>query len=169
LTRKIIRQPVPNRSASTSTPDSTGPSTAARPITGPKAANALAISSGGKQALIMASPCGIITAPNPPCSTRNAIIEAGSHASPHSSEATVNPAAPITNIRRRPIRSPRRPLTTSPTASARVYAAISHCRVEADPPISARMCGPAMVTTVASSRSITAAASTSASTCQRHR
>ena len=58
-----MRQPVPNRSASTSQPARIGPPTAARPIIGPKVPKALPISVGGNIVLDHARPCGIITAP----------------------------------------------------------------------------------------------------------
>ena len=56
LMRKIIRQPVPSRSAETSQPARIGPAMAARPMIGPKAAKAPPISLGGKTVLIMPEP-----------------------------------------------------------------------------------------------------------------
>src|SRR4051794_24680850 len=58
LSRKIIRHPVPSRSAVTSQPARIGPAMAARPMTGPNAANAPPISFGGKTVLMTPSPCG---------------------------------------------------------------------------------------------------------------
>ena len=117
--RKIIRQPVPSRSALTSQPARIGPPTAARPITGPKAANAPPISAGGKTVLIMPRPCGISSAPKPPCRTRMAIRKSGLGASAQAAEASVKPAMPIAKIRLRPKRSPRRPpmIMNTPNAS----------------------------------------------------
>ena len=77
LMRKIMRQPVPSRSAETSQPARIGPAMAARPMIGPKAAKAPPISLGGKTVLIMPSPCGISSAPKPPCSTRVAMRSVG--------------------------------------------------------------------------------------------
>ena len=109
LIRKIIRQPLPNRSASMRKPARIGPSTAASPMIGPNGMNAFCRSSGWKDCFTMASPCGIITAPNAPCSTRKAISAPAVGASAESSDATVNPAMPMMNIRRRPTRSPAGP------------------------------------------------------------
>ena len=96
---------------------------------GPNGMNAFCRSSGWKDCFTIASPWGIITAPKSPCRTRNAISAPAVGASPHSSEATVKPAMPMMNIRRRPTRSPARAEMTSPTAKDIVYAASTHCRV----------------------------------------
>ena len=118
--RKIIRQPVPSRSAETSQPARIGPAMAARPMIGPKAAKAPPISLGGKTVLIMPRPCGISSAPKPPCSTRVAIRTSGDGASAHAIEASVKPAMPMTKMRRRPKMSPSRPPTIMNTAKASV-------------------------------------------------
>ena len=102
LTRKISRQPVSNRSASTSTPPITGPSTALSPITGPNSANALPTSSGPKAERMIPKPCGIMIAAQAPWSSRAAISAPEVGARPHSSEAIAKPATPSRNIRRRP-------------------------------------------------------------------
>ena len=82
--------------------------------------NAAPSSLGGKTALMMPSPCGIISAPNAPCSARLPINISGEAARAHSAEPSVNPAAPSRNNSRRPKMSPSRPLTTSSTANASV-------------------------------------------------
>ena len=89
-------------------------------------------------------------------------------ARPHSSEATVKPAMPMMNIRRRPTRSPARAEMTRPIAKAIVYAASTHCRVAVPPPSSAWIEGPARLAIVASSRSMTSAMMTTAMTIQRY-
>ena len=69
---------------------------------GPNAPNAPAISSGGNISLIMPSPCGSITAPTRPWSTRKTINISGDCASAQASDIRVKPAMPTMNIRRRP-------------------------------------------------------------------
>ncbi len=118
--RKIIRQPVPRRSAETSQPARIGPPTAARPMTGPKVPNAPPISEGGKTVLMMPRPCGISSAPKPPCRTRVAISRSGEGASAQAAEASVKPTMPMTKTRRRPKRSPSRPPMIMKTPKARV-------------------------------------------------
>ena len=51
---------------------------------------------------MMPNPCGIITAANAPWSRRNAISISVDCAAPQSVEATVKPATPARNRRRRP-------------------------------------------------------------------
>ena len=93
--RKIIRQPVPSRSAETSQPGEDRPADGGEPHHGPNAANAPPISDGGKTVLIMPSPCGMSSAPKPPCRTRIAIRKSGDGASAHAADAAVKPAIPI--------------------------------------------------------------------------
>ena len=102
LMRKIVRQPAPRMSRSTSAPPSTGPSTALSPITGPNRPNALPISSGGKTWRMIPKPCGIRSAANRPWTRRAAISVPVVGASPHSTDEAVKPATPIRNRRRRP-------------------------------------------------------------------
>ena len=120
LIRKIGRQLIPNRSASTSAPPSSGPPTVAIPIEAPKMPNALGRSSGGNAAVIVDSTCGTISAAIAPCSTRAPINISGVTATPHSTDAMVNPPTPIRKIRRRPKTSPSRPPVISPTANGSV-------------------------------------------------
>jgi hypothetical protein len=66
LTRKIIRQPLPSRSTSMSTPETTGPRIAASPQAGPRMPNALPISCGWKRSRISPKTWGTMIAPSPP-------------------------------------------------------------------------------------------------------
>ncbi len=77
LIRKIMRQPLPNRSASISRPATIGPRTADRPETGPRIAHALPISFGGKMSRIRPKTCGSMIAPSTPCSARKPISDLG--------------------------------------------------------------------------------------------
>ena len=115
LIRNIGRQPRPNRFASISTPASSGPPTADSPRIGPNALNALPMCSRGKTEPRIPNPWGMSSAPNAPWTSRATMIEAGSQARPQASEAAVNPAMPIRNVRRRPYLSPSRPPVTSST------------------------------------------------------
>jgi hypothetical protein len=144
-----------------------GAATADSPITGPKSANAFVTSSSAKTSLIIPKPCGIRTAPNAPCSARVAINIAGETASADRADATVNPAIPIMNRRRRPMRSPSRAPVISRTANVSVYAATSHCMVASLPPMSPRIAGAATLTIVPSTRSMISAMRTMARTAQR--
>lgn len=120
LMRKTIRQPVPSRSAPASQPPRIGPAIAAIPITGPNAANAAPSWLGGKTCLMIPSPCGMRSAPNAPCTARVAISAPALGASAHAAEASVKPAMPTRNMRRRPKTSPSRPPTMSRTPNASV-------------------------------------------------
>jgi AcrR family transcriptional regulator len=93
-----------------STPATIGSAIADSPITGPKAPNTFGISDSGKHSLSIPKPCGMSSAPNPPCSARVAISISGDCATAHSRDITVNPAEPIRNSRRRPKMSPSRAL-----------------------------------------------------------
>ncbi len=115
-----MRQPVPKKSASISQPARMGPPTEDRPMTGPNMPNAACISLGGNISLIMPRPCGSMTAPNSPWTTRAAINSSGPWATAHSSDPTVKPTAPMMNILLRPKMSPSLPPVIRPTAIARV-------------------------------------------------
>ncbi len=71
-------------------------------MTGPNMPKAFCDSFGGNISLIMPRPCGSITAPNSPCTTRAAISISGDTDIAHSSDPRVKPTAPTRNIRRRP-------------------------------------------------------------------
>jgi hypothetical protein len=62
-----------------------------------------------KAAAIIAGATAYITAPPTPCAARARLSTTGFGASPHSSEARVNPARPQVKIRRRPNWSARVP------------------------------------------------------------
>jgi hypothetical protein len=100
LMRKIGRQVRPAMSALMRKPAMIGPSTAEAPMTGPNALNTRGSCSRENVRRRMPMPWGISSAPKPPCTSRPAISMAGSADRPHQSEARVNPAMPIRNIRR---------------------------------------------------------------------
>ena len=58
---------------------------------------------------MIASTCGITTAPATPCAMRAMTSVVGQGASPHASDAIVNRPSPIAYTRRRPSPSPSRP------------------------------------------------------------
>jgi hypothetical protein len=120
LIPKIMRQPVPKTSALISSPATIGPSTAESPISGPKMPQAFLISSPGKRSLVSPKPCGIITAPDAPCSSRATISISGDTAVAQASEVSVKPAIPASSTRLRPNMSPSRPPVSSAIAIARV-------------------------------------------------
>ena len=105
LIRKIARQ----LETSTSQPPSRGPIAAAIDTNPVHAPIARARSSGTKAASMIARLPGVSSAPPTPCSARAAISTPTDGATAHSAEATVNQAMPITNTRRRPMRSPSAP------------------------------------------------------------
>ena len=120
LIRNTSRQPIPHRFASTSAPARIGAASIDSPIIGPKAPKTLLISSSAKHSLIIPNPCGIISAPNAPCSTRKAISTSGEGAAAQAADITVKPAEPIRNSRRRPNMSPSRAPVIRNTANASV-------------------------------------------------
>ncbi|CAM5512716.1 hypothetical protein SRIMM317S_05159 [Streptomyces rimosus subsp. rimosus] len=120
FTQKIVRQPSPNTSASTSSPPASGPATEASPSTAPYAPNAFARATGAKDDRMMPNTCGTIRPPASPWATRVATSTAGFGASAHAAEAIANAARPIRKMRRRPNWSPIRPPVISPAPSARV-------------------------------------------------
>jgi hypothetical protein len=102
LMRKTARQPSPQRSASMSHPPSTGPSTAARPLTPPISPYMGARSRGLNSACTEASSCGTMRAANSPWAMRVATSASPDQAAAAAAEARVNPAMPMRNTRRRP-------------------------------------------------------------------
>ena len=118
LMRNTLRQPRPQRSASTSHPPSTGPATAARPLTPPMRPYMGARSRGLKSACTEASSCGTMSAANSPCAMRVATSRSPDQAAAAAADESVKPAMPMRNTRRRPNRSPSRPPVTRPTANA---------------------------------------------------
>lgn len=89
-------------SASMMKPAAMGPSTAEPPMTGPNALTARGICSRENVASRMPMPCGISSAPKPPCTSRPAMSMAGSMDRPQRAEAAVNPAMPMRKTRRLP-------------------------------------------------------------------
>jgi hypothetical protein len=102
FTRKIIRQPVPNRSRPIRPPDTIGPSIADSPITGLNTANALPISCGSNRSLIRPKTCGSMTAPASPAAARAAISSPEVAAAAQAAEAAMKTAIPISRTRLRP-------------------------------------------------------------------
>ena len=71
---------------------------------------ALARSAGSVNSVMTSdSATALTTAPPRPCTARATTRAAGEPASPHTTEAPVKQAMPVTNIRRWPSRSPSRP------------------------------------------------------------
>ena len=101
-----------------SQPPSTGPSTAASPLTPPMRPYIGARSRGLKSACTDASSCGTMSAANSPCAMRVATSASPDQAAAAAADARVNPAMPMRNTRRRPNRSPNRPPVISATANA---------------------------------------------------
>ena len=97
---------------------------------------------------------GASSAPNRPWSARPPISTPTFGAIPASAEATANPTRPPTSAVRRPNRSAKRPPTSSREPKARAYAVTIHCRDPLVKPKSRCAEGSAMVTTVASSTTI---------------
>ena len=83
-------------------PATMGPRTAEAPSTGPNALTARVICPRESVPIRMPMPWGISRAPKPPCTSRAAISMAGSADRPQASEARVNPAIPVRNMRRLP-------------------------------------------------------------------
>ena len=102
LTRKIGRHSRPNRSASISSPPTSGPVMVASPMVAPNMPKAVARSWGGKVTWMTERIWGNMIAPISPWRTREPISISGVWASPQRAEATVNPAMPIMNRRLRP-------------------------------------------------------------------
>ena len=102
-------------------PATIGAASIATPVAGPNSATALSNSASSvKTSFIRPKPCGIISAPNAPCSTRNAISTPIVGATAHAAENSVKPAEPIRNSRRRPKMSPSRAPAIRNTANASV-------------------------------------------------
>lgn len=110
--------------------------------------------------------CGIRTAAESPCNTREPISASGDHANAHSVEDTTKPMMPVMSIRLRPNMSPSRPPVINPTAIASVYAAATHSSADADAPRSRWIAGAAMFTIVESRMFMIIAASTTAKAAQ---
>ena len=118
--RKTARHPKPARSASISSPPSGAAEAATKPKVGARGAKAACKRSLGKLSRMHPSPCGIISDPATPWTTRPPIRIVAFGASPVTSEPSVKPASPAKNRGLRPKMSPKRPEIISPIAKASV-------------------------------------------------
>jgi hypothetical protein len=116
LTANSERQLSPKGSMSMRTPARMGPPMPATIIIGPNRPKALAACSPGNRERIMPMPCGSMSAPSRPWSTRPRISTPATGAHAESSEPSVKPTMPIRNSRRLPNMSPRRPPISRPEA-----------------------------------------------------
>ena len=103
-----------------SAPPMIGAATADRPITGPKAAKALVISSSAKTSLIIPNPCGIRQRAERALHNAEADRTPEDGAAAQNTEAIVKPTMPTMNSFRRPTRSPSRAPMIRNTANASV-------------------------------------------------
>ena len=116
LSQKIHCQEIPWTTA----PPTSGPIATASPLIPPQAPSTRPRRSFGTPALRMVSVSGVTIAPPRPCRARAAISTSMLGASAAAAEAAVKIASPITNIRRRPKRSPRAAPVISSTAKVSV-------------------------------------------------
>src|SRR4029077_4413061 len=103
-------------------PPAVGPASVARPATPPQMPNAAPRRSGGNIDVMMASVCGVSSAPPVPWRMRAAISCSEFCASPQSAEAMVKINSPVANRLRWPNRSPNRPAVISSTVYTSRYA-----------------------------------------------
>ena len=128
-----------------------GPLATASPPMPPQAPSATPRFSGETAALRMVRVSGVTMAPPSPCTARAAMSASTEGASAAATEAPVKMPSPITNIRRRPKRSPSAAPVRRKTAKLRVYALTVHSRSSIEAPRSPRITGREMVTTRLSS------------------
>src|SRR5262244_1083530 len=157
FTRKIGRQCQPARFHCTSTPPMSKPATDAEPSTPPQTPKTFPRSWGGKVTWMIARICGTIRPAIAPSKNRAPISIPGLTATPHSADATVNPATPSRKIRLRPKMSPSRPPVINSAANPSTYPDTTHSNCAYVACRSLRMLGAATLTIVTSSRSITPA------------
>jgi len=100
-----MRNTARQETASTRMPPTNGPRIVVAADAPAHTPNARPCSSPEKLAVMIASDPGTSTAPNAPCSTRNAISMMMFGASPHSTDVAPNPTSPMANILRRPKKS----------------------------------------------------------------
>ena len=124
---------------------------------------------GGNVVTMRASAAGATIAPPAPCTTRAASSHAWEVANPPAREAAENSSRPVTNIRRRPSRSPARPPSSSSPPNARAYALTTHSRPAPENPRARWICGRATLTMVESSTTINCAVAMTSSARPRWR
>ena len=128
-------------------PPISGPQATASPATPPQIPTMAPRRSGGKDAVSIVRPSGMMIAAPIPSTARNAIRAATSGATAQPAEAAVNSARPARYIRRLPIRSPIAAAVMMPAPKASTYALTVHCRVPTFPPRSRWIDGSAVTTT----------------------
>ena len=116
LTRKTGRQPVPKRSALTSTPPSTWPTRPPRARVAAHRLSAWARADPVKLRWIRLKTWGTISAAPPPWIARTTIRTWLLGATPQASDATVKSVSPARNAVRKPKRIPSREPVISSTA-----------------------------------------------------
>ena len=112
LTKKIQRQPISTPSAAMIVPPRIGPIAVEMPTVVPNSPKARPRSAPWNICWIRADTCGLSRPPPTPCSSRAATSTSADGASPARKLETVKTPTPMTNIRRRPVVSPRRPAET---------------------------------------------------------
>src|SRR3954464_13828243 len=145
---------------STTAPPTSGPSATPRPEMPDQAPMARPRFSGAKAVESSVSVSGVTIAAPAPWRARAAISAPADGASAAPADAAVKMARPITNMRRRPKRSPSAAPVSSSTAKVSVYALTVHSRACRPPPSSARIEGRAVVTTRLSSTTMKRATET---------
>lgn len=90
-------------------------------------------------------------APPSPCTKRAATKSSRVHATPQSSDASVNVTRPAIKTRLLPIKSPRRPASSNRPPNAIMYALTTQARLDCEKPRSLWIDGSATFTTVLSS------------------
>ena len=138
-------------------PPTSGPRATARPPMPPQAPSARPRRSAGTAALRIVSVSGATIAPPRPCSARAATSASIDGARAASADAAVKIPRPITNMRRRPKRSPSAAPVSRKTANVSVYALTVHSRPSIDASRSVRITGSAVETTRLSSVTMTSA------------
>ena len=119
-----------------------------------KIPSARARRSTGYAAVSSVSPSGITSAAPAPWTARAAISRPTLGASAHAADASENNPSPAANSRRRPNRSPSAAPVINSTAKLSVYAFTVHSSCSIEAPRSTRIVGSAVVTTSASSATI---------------
>ncbi len=123
----------------------------------------------GNVVTMSASAAGATIAPPAPCTARAASSHVWEVANPPAREAAEKSSRPVTNIRRRPSRSPARPPSSSSPPNARAYPLTTHSRPAPENPRARWMCGSATLTTVESSTTMSCAVAMTSSATPRWR